>query len=121
LKPGHWPEFIVLSGTVSEGSEIAYRSSLRPYVIPSLGRKRLVKLTPGDVTTMMRAMEARGLSSATRNAAKKVFRRALARAKQQELTHRNVANIADGARLNRTEWCGFTPQQAKTVLAAMAG
>jgi hypothetical protein len=32
----------------------------------------------------------------------------------------DVAYIADGARLNRTERRSFTPEQAKTVLAAMA-
>jgi integrase len=116
-----WWETIVLPGTVSEGSEIAYRSALRLYVIPALGRKRLVKLTPGDVTTMMRAMEARGLAPATRNGAKKVLGRALARAMQEELLHRNVAYIADGVRLNRNERRSLTPEQAKTVLAAIAG
>jgi integrase len=113
-----WWETVVLPGTVSEGSEVTYKGNIRLYIIPSLGKVRLVKLTPGHVTAMMRTMEAQGLSPATRNGAKKVLGRALRRAMQEELLHRNVAYIADGARLNRTERRSFTPAQAKTVLAA---
>jgi len=113
-----WWESVVLPGTVSEGTETTYKGNIRLYIIPSLGKVRLIKLTPGHVTAMMRTMEAKGLSPATRNGAKKVLGRALRRAMQEELLHRNVAYIADGARLNRTERRSFTLDQAKTVLAA---
>ena len=80
--PGWW-ESTVLPGTVSEGSEETYRRLVRLYVVPCLGRVKLTKLTPGHVTEMMRALEDRGLSASTRNAAKKVLGRALRRAMQK--------------------------------------
>ena len=117
----HWWETVVLPGTVSEGSEITYRRLLRLYVVPSLGRHRLTKLAPGHVSEMMRSMEGRGLSPATRNAAKKVLGRALRRAMQEELIHRNAAYIADGARTSRIERRSLTPEQARRLLGALEG
>jgi integrase len=70
---------------------------------------------------MMRALEDRGLSASTRNAAKKVQGRALRRAMQEELVHRKVAAIADGAHVVRTERRSFTAAQARTLLQALRG
>ena len=63
----------------------------------------MTKLAPGHVTEMMRALEDRGPFTSTRNAAKKVLGRAMRRAMQEELVHRNVAAIADGAHILRAE------------------
>ena len=116
-----WWQDVVLPGAVSEGSEITYRGLLRLYVIPSLGKIRLTKLAPGHVTEMMRSMESRGLSPATRNAAKKVLGRALRRAMQEDLIHRNAAYIADGVRMSRKERRSMTAEHARTLLKALEG
>jgi site-specific recombinase XerD len=116
-----WWETTVLPGTVSEGSEETYRRLVRLYVVPCLGRVKLTKLAPGHVTEMMRALEDRGLSASTRNAAKKVLGRALRRAMQEELVHRNVATIADGAHVVRAERRSLTAAQARTLLQALQG
>jgi integrase len=116
-----WWESTVLPGTVSEGSEETYRRLLRLYVVPCLGAIRLAKLTPGHVTEMMRAMEDRGLSPSTRNAAKKVLGRALRRAVQEELVHRNVAMVVEGAHLARRERRSLTAAQARALLQALQG
>lgn len=71
--------------------------------IPSLGKIRLTKLTPGHVTEMLRSMEPRGLSPATFNAAKKVIGRALHRAMQEDLIYRKAAYIADSIRVKRKD------------------
>ncbi len=116
-----WWESTVLPGTVSEGSEETYRRLVRLYVVPCLGRVKLAKLAPGHVTEMMRALEDRGLSASTRNAAKKVLGRALRRAMQEELVHRNVATIADGAHVVRAERRSLTAPQARALLQALQG
>jgi hypothetical protein len=98
-----WWQDVVLPGAISEGSEITYLGLLRLYVIPSLGKIRLTKRTPGHVTEMLRSMEPRGLSPATCNAAKKVIGRALRRAMQEDLIYRKAAYIADGIRVKRKD------------------
>jgi integrase len=115
-----WWADVVLPGTVSEGSEDTYRRWLRLYVVPSLGRLKLTDLAPGHVTEMMRWMESRGLSASTRRAAKKVLGRALRRAMQEDLVHRNAATIADGPRMARSERHSLSANQARTLLQALS-
>jgi len=112
----------VLPGTVSEGTRETYERWLRLYLVPAVGRTRLVKLAPADVTEMMRTMEVRErpLSAQTQNAARKLLGRALRRTMQEELVHRNVASIVDGPRVQRTEGRSLTPREAKVLVDALS-
>jgi integrase len=117
-----WWRTVVLPGTVSDSTRDTYERWLRLYVIPAVGHIPLTKLSPGDVTEMMRAMEVREppLSAQTRNAARKVLGRALRRAMQEELVYRNVASIVDGPQMRRSERRSLTPDQAKVLVTAFS-
>ncbi len=117
-----WWRTTVLPGTVDEGTRETYERWLRLYVIPAVGRIPLIKLRPGDVTEMMRAMELRTppLSAQTRNAARKILGRALRRAMQEELVYRNVASIVDGPKVQRAEGRSLTRVEAKVLVKAFS-
>ena len=109
-----------LPGTVSEGTEDTYRRYCRLYISPSLGNIRLTQLSPEDIADWLDALEARGLSPATRRGARAVLRRALRRAEQEGIVVRNVAAIADGPRLDQAEGRYLTETEALTLLDTLA-
>jgi integrase len=110
--------------TAGEGSIEAYERRIRLYLRPALGHIRLHKLEPGDVEKMMTDMEARGLSPATIDGARKVLVRALRCAMHEGRTARIVAALVGGAGKSRTKGKtkkrrGFTIEQAKVFVAAL--
>ena len=111
----------VLPGTVSTSTLANYRNVVRVYINPRIGGSALVKLTPTDVTKMLRAMERDGLSPNTRRLARAVLRRALRRAEQEGIVARNVAALADGPKVGSAEGRTLTVEQAQTLLAATEG
>src|SRR5437868_2002031 len=108
-----------LRGTVSEGTEDAYRRRCRLYISPHLGHIRLTQLTPTDVAEWLTALEHKGLSAATRQGACAVLRRALRRAEQEGLVARNVAAIADGPRSDQHEARYLTEDEARSLTATL--
>jgi integrase len=123
-----WWRDKVLPGTVGAGSEATYRRVLELYLIPGVGHVRLAELAPAHVTEMMRAMESgelgksgRLLSAQTQSSARKVLGRALRRAEQEGLVHRNAATLADGPRVPRREGRSLTADQARSLLVAIKG
>lgn len=111
----------VLPGSVAKGTEMNYRNIVNYYVRPRLGRKHLRTLTARDVTTMLRDMEAEGLSPNTRRLARSVLRRALRWAEAEGMVQRNVAALANGVKLGGEEGKALTAEQARTFLASIAG
>lgn len=116
-----WWRTTVLPGTVTFGSQDTYERWLRLYIVPSVGRIPLTRLAPRHVTEMMRTMEDRDppLSAGTRNAARKLLGRALKRAMQEELVHRNVAAIVDGPLMHRREKESLTAEEAKALMLVL--
>ena len=110
-----------IPGTVTPRTEVLYERAVTDYIVPSLGRIRLNQLTPSDVSQMLRDMEARGYSPSTRRMARATLRRALRMAEQDGLLIRNVASIAEGPKMNQREGRSLTPEQARTILAAVRG
>jgi integrase len=106
-----------IEGSVGVGTLDTYGRVVRLYLKPHVGRKRLAKLSPADVSTMLRSMEHSGLAAETRRLTRAVLRRALRRAEQDGLVARNVAAIADGPRVPKKEGRTLTPKQAKMLLA----
>lgn len=113
-----WVDSLV--GTVSEGTEVAYRNRVRLYLVPFVGSKLITKLTPADVTDMLQALEQRGLSPSTRQGARATLRRALRRAEQEGLVARNVAAVADGPRGEQRESRYLTETEGQNLLRALA-
>jgi len=91
------------------------------YINPSLGKIRLNKLTPSDVSGMLQDLEARGYSPATKRMARATLRRALRMAEQDGVQTRNVASIAEGPKLDHVEGRSLSPEQAKVFLRAVQG
>jgi len=110
-----------LEGTVSTGTHTNYSDVVRLYIVPTIGAKRLATLTPGDVSKMLQAMADAGKSPNTQRLARSVLRRALRRAEQDGIVHRNVAAIADGVRVGTPEGRTLTVEQARTLLDATEG
>lgn len=110
-----------LPSTVAPATEQSYRDAVRLYIKPHVGRKRLRTLAARDVAKMLRDLEAEGRAPNTRRTARSVLRRALRYAEAEGLVARNVAAIADGVRIGGTEGRTLTPDQARTLLAAVKG
>ncbi len=112
----------VVPGTVKARTLAGYAQMVRLYLRPALGRRKLAKLRPVDVQTMLSDMEKRGLSVATRRQARTVLRRALTHAEQFELVSRNAAAQTDAPRgaVHRTDDV-LTLDEARALIAASEG
>ena len=110
-----------LPRSVSPGTVTNYTNVVELYIVPTIGAKRLANLTPGDVSKMLQAMADAGKSPNTQRLARSVLRRALRRAEQDGLVHRNVAAIADGVRVGASEGRTLTVAQAQDLLAEVRG
>lgn len=89
----------VVPGTIKDSTASHYRMVADAYLIPHLGRRRLATLGPEHVQTMLREMEAAGLSAWTRRNARTVLSSSLSRAMKFSLTTRNAASLVDAPRI----------------------
>ena len=118
---GYLAEWVAnrIPGTVTTRTEALYVRAVNVYINPSVGKVRLIKLTPSDVSQMLVDLEAKGYSPATRRMARATLRRALRFAEQDGLLSRNVAAIAEGPKMDRREGRSLTPKQAQIFLEAV--
>ena len=107
-------------GSVTTRTEAYYRNLIRLHLDPMIGKIRLNRLVPADVSRMMATMEKRGYSSAYRRSARATLRRALRVAEQDGLLTRNVAAIAEGPHMDHKEGRTLTPEQARRFLEEVA-
>jgi integrase len=109
-----------------------YRRNLELHVLPGLGRKRLDKLTVGDLDALYAALlergrsdrRAGGLHPKTVRKIHLVLHKALADAERKGFVVRNVAALADApssTAAKSTEIKAWDAAQLKTFLGAMAG
>jgi len=110
-----------IPGTISARTEEMYARIVRLYLTRYLGKIRLIRLTPNDVSAMMIAMGKEGLSPSTKRIARSVLRRALRMAEQDGLVTRNVAAIAEGPKMDHREGRTLTKEQARVFLEACKG
>ena len=110
-----------IPGTITVRTEALYRRAVHSYINPTLGKLKLIKLRPSDVSLMLQDLERRGYSPATQRMARSTLRRALRIAEQDGILGRNVAAIAEGPKLNQREGRTLTPEQAKVFLEAVKG
>ena len=77
-----------LSGTVAESTEDGYVDTVRLHLIPTLGRKRLAKLTVADLDRLWNAKRDAGYSSNSVRIMRTVLRQALGQAVREGIVSR---------------------------------
>lgn len=117
-----------LPGSVAPRTEQQYLDTVRLYLKPTIGQKRLRSLQASDVTKMLRTLATTGvppnnqpLSPNTCRIVRAVLRRALRHAEVEGLVTRNVAALARGVKLDRPSGRSLSPAQARQLLEAVAG
>ena len=98
-----------------------YRGVVRRYLVPSVGRIPLVKLTPQDVQSLYAGMLGKGLSAQTVVHAHRVFREALKHAVKWQLLMRNVCDAVDPPRPRRKEMSTLVGADIQRFLDAASG
>lgn len=101
ITTGEWLEWWaanVLPGTVTPKTEASYRWLASTYITPHVGRVKLSRLGPEHVQSMMRALEAKGLSPRSIAYSRAVLRRALGQAVKWGKVTRNAAALVDAPR-----------------------
>ncbi len=99
----------------------SYEHVVHAHLVAGLGRVRVAKLTPQDVAAWLSRHQANGASGRTARYARAVLRAALNQALRWELVARNAAALTDPPRHRTREIQPLTPDQAKALLAAVAG
>jgi integrase len=98
-----------------------YKSLADHHIEPTLGRKRVSKLTPADVDALVSAKLDSGLSASTVGRIRSVLSQALDQAVRWGVVTRNVVTMTKGPKGKRKEGRGLDPSQAKRLLAAAKG
>ncbi|HEY2705025.1 MAG TPA: tyrosine-type recombinase/integrase [Candidatus Dormibacteraeota bacterium] len=99
----------------------AYERHLRNHALPTLGRKRLVRLEPTDLRALYRRLVDGGLSPTTVRHVHGVLRRALGQAARDGLVARNVAALVTPPRRAEPGRNVLDPDQARAFLEAARG
>jgi integrase len=98
-----------------------YRTMIRQYIIPAIGKVRLDKLTPEHVRKLEQYItETKGLSSTTAMQAHRVLSVALKYAEREGRVTRNVATFTDSPRRARPTMGVLTAADGITVLQSVA-
>lgn len=95
-----------------------YKVNVEKHLVPTIGKIHLDLLTPLHVQEMMNRHVTAGLSSKSVAYIHQVLRTALGLAVRWELVSRNVARLVDRPRTQRKPISPFTPEEARTFLAA---
>lgn len=96
----------------------SYRDTARLYLIPSLGCKKLEKLTPLDVEAMLSALRKVGKSPQVLGYTLRVLKMALRQAVRWQMVPRNVAEAIKPPKVTRPELHVWTPEQVAAFLDA---
>lgn len=111
----------VLPGSVKKSTATHYGSVVRLYVTPHIGKVRLAKLTPANLTTWTRTLEKAGLAPRTRKQARAILVRALRDAVRLEFLPRNPLSAVPGPEIGRAGKTddALTSTEARHLLAVM--
>ncbi len=98
-----------------------YEVHVRLHLKPAIGHIPLAKLAPLHVQQLLNAKKSAGLSPKSIRYIRGTLRTALNQAVRWDLLSRNPASVVDGPRVGHYEIRPFTPEEARTFLAAMKG
>jgi integrase len=111
----------VLHHQVAQTAADNYAAIAEHHIIPTLGRKRVSRLTPADVDRLMSEKIKSGLSVSTVRRVRAVLAQALRQAEVWGIVNRNVAAMTRGPKATRQEGRTLTPKQAKQLLDSLRG
>ena len=109
--------------TIRARTYASYSELARTYIVPTIGRVRLARLTPGHVTAMLARVVESGRSESTAKRVRAVLSAALRAAQLDIGLPRNVARLAALPKSDRPAFAPevITPEQAWSILAAFSG
>ena len=95
-----------------------YRSIVNRYLIPALGSMPLTSIRPEHVQQLYAALKDRGLSAMTILHTHRLFKQALSHAVKWDLAARNVCDLVDPPRPQRTEMTALDTEGVSRLRAA---
>ncbi|MBW8800731.1 MAG: site-specific integrase [Streptomyces sp.] len=113
----YWLEHIVEPDS-EHNTYVKYESKVRLYLMPHLGKKSLVKLTPAQVRAFMATLKRDKVPAPTRFEVLRVLRNALNRAIREELLTRNVALLVDMPKVSKDKGTAWNAREAVSFLRA---
>lgn len=108
----------VVAHTVRPKTLENYSRVVRVHVLPSLGKKRLQRLSAQDLAGLYSRLLDGGLSPSSVGVVHRVIHRALTQAERWDLVGRNVADLVDPPRAPHREMQALTAEQCGRFLAA---
>ncbi|WP_405992148.1 tyrosine-type recombinase/integrase [Streptomyces sp. NBC_00986] len=113
----YWLEHIVEPDS-EHNTYVKYESKVRLYLVPHLGKKSLVKLTPAQLRALMATLKRNKVPAPTRFEVLRVLRNALNRAIREELLTRNVALLVDMPKVSKDRGRAWSAREAVIFLRA---
>jgi integrase len=98
-----------------------YKAVAEHHIRPTLGRRRVSKLTAADVDALMSAKLDAGYSVSTVRRIRAVLAQALSQGERWGLVPRNVAALTRGPRQRRKEGRSLTLEEARRLLESLHG
>lgn len=105
---------------VDPNTYTTYKSMVNRWIMPTLGRKKISDLTPGDVRSLRTAVLGAGRSSSTARQAYIVLRRILETARTERLCRTNVADDVKAPRPAKSNKGAIPTDQALDILRTAA-
>ncbi|MFI6543364.1 tyrosine-type recombinase/integrase [Streptomyces prunicolor] len=113
----YWLEYIVEPDS-EHNTYVKYESKVRLYLVPHLGKKSLVKVTPAQLRALMATLKRNKVPAPTRFEVLRVLRNALNRAIREELLTRNVALLVDMPKVSKDRGRAWSAREAVIFLRA---
>jgi integrase len=98
-----------------------YHRVVKHHLIPTLGNKKLAKLTPMEVQALLRAKLDAGYAPRTVRLIRGLLVQCISQAERWGIVARNVARLTDGPKQVRSEGRTLTPLEARRLLDAAHG
>jgi len=111
----------VLRHQVALSAADNYKSIADNHIRPSLGRKKVAKLTPADVDRLISQKIEAGLAVSTVKRIRSILAQVLDQAMRWGCVNRNVAQLTRGPKEQRREGRTLTPAQAREFLNSLRG
>ncbi|HEY1988120.1 MAG TPA: tyrosine-type recombinase/integrase [Acidimicrobiales bacterium] len=117
---GRWHDN-VLRHQVAKSAADNYKSVADHHIVPSLGRKKVARLTPSDIDRLLSHKVDSGLAVSTVRRIRSVLSQALDQAMRWGVVNRNVASLTRGPKAQRQEGRTLTPREARQLLSSLEG